>query len=809
MYIPRGLQGRLIEAVAATPVVVLEGARAVGKSTMCDELVRRGHLAIRASLTDPTVRALADRDLRGWLDSLPTPAVVDEAQLIAELPLAVKDLVDGSGGSRRFVLTGSASIGRAGLGGSDPLAGRAVRLGLRPLTQLELRGEPRNGHLPSVDLPSVVDALFDAVPSAGDGASTERDEVARRMTRGGFPLRVVGAGAVRGTRLHREQVEADVTAALSEVRIGDGRFDVFRAHRLLDVVAASPGGILNVTKLAGELGMSRATVENYLGHLERRFLVHRLSNFGGRTRAQSVGTARPKVHPVDTALSIAVLNRMGQPFRTHAEHFGALLETFVVNELIAQAGWSRVRPEVGFWRDAGRRGDAEVDLVLVDGSGRTVGVEVKSSTTVHPRDAAGLLAMRASRGATRGFVVYQGGAVVELDESVWGIPLAHLSRLDGWSWPSASVTSRPIPVTPAEVVPTPRGIRPPTASVFVSFVDADDVYENGSIRRWATRLAETYEFLFGESVEVFTERDARWGERREQRIASAGERTSILLAIVTPRFLADTSCREDVLRFTAARRSGRPPLVVPVIWRRPPLEPSDDLVVERLVEAGEEDVGELRFVEPEAAPYRRRLEQLAVRLHDTISAADVVDDPTPDAPELIDRVDDVAAAVAGEWEVLAAALVRVGVSLDGITVPSDTGRTSPRAIRAWATRAVELTAPAAAGLDEAVGTMRRRWAELDDAMNGLLAWAGDLPAAQRPPALLETLDQIESLRQASDQLLGAPDIVDLAHHVREVTAASRRLRPVGRAVEAALSLVAEMRAGTVAWLGMRDRLRPA
>lgn len=45
MYMRRGAEGRLIEAVLSTPVVVLEGARAVGKSTMCDELVKDGHLA--------------------------------------------------------------------------------------------------------------------------------------------------------------------------------------------------------------------------------------------------------------------------------------------------------------------------------------------------------------------------------------------------------------------------------------------------------------------------------------------------------------------------------------------------------------------------------------------------------------------------------------------------------------------------------------------------------------------------------------------------------------------------------------------
>lgn len=87
MKVQRFLQPTVVSLMANTPVVIVEAARAVGKT---------------------------------WLRSLPSPFAIDEAQLLPGLPLALKALLDETEESIQCVLTGSAAIGQTGVGGTDP-----------------------------------------------------------------------------------------------------------------------------------------------------------------------------------------------------------------------------------------------------------------------------------------------------------------------------------------------------------------------------------------------------------------------------------------------------------------------------------------------------------------------------------------------------------------------------------------------------------------------------------------------------------------------------------------------------------------
>ena len=125
--LPRGILPQLEKLLAAAPVVVLEGPRASGKTAIGEMLLGTGVMATRADLSDPTVLAAAAASPTSFVDGLRTPAFIDEAQLLPELPLAIKRRVDRERVRGAFVLTGSSRLGRTQLGGSDPLAGRALR----------------------------------------------------------------------------------------------------------------------------------------------------------------------------------------------------------------------------------------------------------------------------------------------------------------------------------------------------------------------------------------------------------------------------------------------------------------------------------------------------------------------------------------------------------------------------------------------------------------------------------------------------------------------------------------------------------
>lgn len=404
----RGIWSRLTALLDSVPVVMLEGPRASGKTAIGTMLQDAGRVAAVVDLSDSTVRRAAESAPTAFIDGLPRPVVIDEAQLVPELPLAVKRRVDRERTRGAFMLTGSSRLGRAQLGGSDPLAGRSARLRLWPMTQAELTGRPVN----------LVDDLIAATPGApAISAAIDAGHLLARIRRGGLPTLASVAGeidqAVR-PQLMREYIEGVIFHEVG------GRHDRAELLRLFQYLAASTGRLLNTSSVANEFGARRETIQTRLASLEAAFLLHLVP--GDRPSEHRTLTAHPKVHAIDTGLACWAARVDDEP---SAALWGSLVETFVVNELAAQAGWSTTETVVRHWRDTTRK--VEVDAVLVRGDGLRVGIEIKAASDVRPDDLAGLRAFLAATGEhSRGIVFYTGGLVLPLDERIWAVPISAL-----------------------------------------------------------------------------------------------------------------------------------------------------------------------------------------------------------------------------------------------------------------------------------------------------------------------------------------------------------------------------------------------
>jgi predicted AAA+ superfamily ATPase len=123
----RGIEPTIGRLLDSAKVVVIEGGRSVGKTTLARRIATERAFETVFDLSDPADLAALEADAFRVLDASPGPVLIDEAQLIPDLTVAVKRLVDQSGRFGQVLLTGSSRIGRGALGGGDPLAGRAVR----------------------------------------------------------------------------------------------------------------------------------------------------------------------------------------------------------------------------------------------------------------------------------------------------------------------------------------------------------------------------------------------------------------------------------------------------------------------------------------------------------------------------------------------------------------------------------------------------------------------------------------------------------------------------------------------------------
>ncbi|NUR63508.1 MAG: ATP-binding protein [Catenulispora sp.] len=396
--IARRLQPVLAELLADEPVVILTGARTVGKSTLlaaCAEV----HDVQVLDLDDlPTRRAVtADPELFVASDR-PTPVCIDEFQHVPQLLDAIKAELNKDLRAGRFILTGSTRYGSVPAAGQS-LTGRAHVVTMWPLSQGELAGAQGNA----------LDALITdpATLVSNTPASSTRDDYERSVLAGGFPLALARDPGRSRDRWFRDFVTLVVERDVLEIRKVRQRQVL---PQILRRLADQTGQVVNVANLADAVGLDATTVKDYLGLLEAVFLVHRLEPFTRSAANRAIRSA--KVHIVDTGLAAYLigLNEQKLSGRLPASltQFGHLVETFAVNELMKQAGWAQQEVRFSHFRT---RDHKEVDLVIETAAGSVAAIEVKASGTVADNDFAGLRLLRDKLGDA-----FVGGAVVNLGQ---------------------------------------------------------------------------------------------------------------------------------------------------------------------------------------------------------------------------------------------------------------------------------------------------------------------------------------------------------------------------------------------------------
>ena len=129
--------------------------------------------------------------------------------------------------------------------------------------------------------------------------------------------------------------------------------------------------------------------------------------------------------PLDNAFHQAPTRRTPDRLRRDRRQFGAVLETFVLGELLKLAGWAEDRYALSHFRDKERN---EVDIVLEDGLGRIVGIEVKASATVTGGDFSGLRRLAAATGErfVLGLVLYDHEQTVPFGGRMAAVPVSAL-----------------------------------------------------------------------------------------------------------------------------------------------------------------------------------------------------------------------------------------------------------------------------------------------------------------------------------------------------------------------------------------------
>ena len=410
-YQTREIEALLYQRLTEFPIVMLEGARQVGKSTLVRNLQVDRSISYRTLddlhyLEDAKNNPMEFLGPSAKADHL---VIVDEIQKAPDLLNAVKYYVDKYKRKGMFLLTGSADPYHL-QHKQETLSGRVCTLALHPFSQLEID---------KINNVNFIEGLYNGIsPPARDCS-----ELVTRVHLGGYP-EVIIRDAKPNLWLNN-YLQAEIFKIISEATRSEA---VTAIPAVLRRLAKHTGLISNIKGLSTELPHSEQVVSRLLNKLGNIFIYDPLPSLHvGKPRVAK----KSKIYLNDSGLACALLN-LDQTELKKNERWGQLLETFVLAELRKHLAVSGLSPfaDVFFYRQD--RGGLEVDFVISNGvDGDLVAIEIKGAETITYSDYRNLIDFKRLVGkkCKRTIIMYSGNKKETLNEEVEAWPLSCL-----WSW---------------------------------------------------------------------------------------------------------------------------------------------------------------------------------------------------------------------------------------------------------------------------------------------------------------------------------------------------------------------------------------
>ncbi|MBR4611251.1 MAG: ATP-binding protein [Kiritimatiellae bacterium] len=399
--IDRWQESLVVEALGVRRAVFLTGARQAGKTTLVENLPLQG--VDRRTLDDDLALASAQSDPIGFVTRKTDGTLaIDEIQKACDLLPAIKRIVDCDRRPGQFLLTGSSNL-RFAKNVRDSLAGRMKTIRIRTLAEAELNGRP------PAFLRSAMRGEFER-PRVHAGKA----EIVASAFRGGYPE------PLRFSPRERRDWYRDYVndLLLKDIRDITEIRNLGALRQLASLLAAWTGKFFSDSEIATMSGISRPTLQSYVGVLEALYLFEQVPPWTKTDYAKA--GKRVKWYACDPGLAPNLLGWSEAEARDDPDRSGKLIETWVHHELSVRADLEGLN--VWQYRDADKR---EIDFLVEDGEGNLLGVEVKAGSTVRPDDFKHLRWFK-EKLAPQGFVgivLHTGDEIVSFGEGMTAVPM--------------------------------------------------------------------------------------------------------------------------------------------------------------------------------------------------------------------------------------------------------------------------------------------------------------------------------------------------------------------------------------------------
>ena len=365
-YLSRIAEEKFLRMNENFPVVLVTGARQVGKTTMLEHLAK-GQNRTYVTLDDLNVRDMAINDPVYFFQNYKPPIIIDEIQYAPNLFSQIKIMCDKSKTNGEFWLTGSQSYNLM-KGISESLAGRVGIIEMSSFTMDEFTGslkEPLSNF--NIDY---LNARFETC------VKYSNEELFEFIYSGGMPKTFGFSEEAR-----KDYFNAYIHSYLMRDVMELGKIsDTIRFNRFMTACAAMISGQLNIATLANAADISQPTAKEWLNVLQGLGIVYLLQSYFNNEIKRLVKS--PKLYFYDTGLAAYLSLWPSSETLRVGNMGGAYFENFVVSQIVKKFSFMPQPPNIFYYRDVDQK---EIDLILENHDG-LMPLEIKMTSKPNSGD---------------------------------------------------------------------------------------------------------------------------------------------------------------------------------------------------------------------------------------------------------------------------------------------------------------------------------------------------------------------------------------------------------------------------------------
>lgn len=357
MYINRTLEKHIKQLSNQFKVILVTGARQVGKSTLlkhCDP--ERNYV----TLDDYRAREMALNDPELFLQRYKAPLIIDEIQYAPSILSYIKIAVDNSDKKGQYWLTGSQQFHMM-KNVTESLAGRVAIVDLKGLSLKELDDLEQVPFVPTSD---------NIENMRKSSKYHDLTDIYQKIWRGSYPEVNTNTDTDWET-FYKSYLRTYIERDIKDLNAVKNEMDFIK---FLKVLAARTGQMLDYTDISKEVGVSSPTIKSWVSILVSSNIVYLLQPYFSNINKRIVKT--PKIYFMDTGLCSYLTNWDNSQVLESGAMSGAIFETYVVSEIIKSYAHNIKEPNIYYYRDKDKR---EID-VIIERNGKLYPIEIKKSS---------------------------------------------------------------------------------------------------------------------------------------------------------------------------------------------------------------------------------------------------------------------------------------------------------------------------------------------------------------------------------------------------------------------------------------------